>query len=56
MTYDPVTANPLHGTPLKTRADARVKYGEIVAELHDITDEDTLALSLATNSEPLLQF
>ena len=22
MTYDPVTANPLHGNPLKTRADA----------------------------------
>ena len=21
MTYDPVSANPLHGNPLKTRAD-----------------------------------
>ena len=29
MTYDPVSANPLHGNPLKTRADVERALGDL---------------------------
>ncbi len=46
---------PLHG-PIKRRADARVIYAEIVAELRACEDRDTLEIYLMTVSEPLQQF
>ena len=33
MTHDPVSANPLHGNPLKTRADATKALGDLFAPL-----------------------
>lgn len=46
---------PLQG-PIKRRADARKVYAEIVAELRDIHDRETLEIYLMTVSEPLQQF
>lgn len=46
---------PLTG-PLKTRAEARLKYAEIVAEMEGIGDRDTLEIFLMTVREPLIQF
>lgn len=41
---------------MKTRAEARTKYGEIVRELHGCGDEDTLTAYLATVAAELSQF
>ena len=46
---------PLTGC-MKTRAEARLKYAEVVGELRDITDRDTLEIYLMTVKEPLIQF
>lgn len=46
---------PLTG-PIKTRANARVVYAEIVSELRACDDKDTLEIYLMTVSEPLQQF
>lgn len=46
---------PLTG-PIKTRANARTVYAEIVAELRACEDKDTLEIYLMTVSEPLQQF
>lgn len=46
---------PLTG-PIKRRADARLIYAEIVAELRACEDQTTLELYLMTVSEPLQQF
>lgn len=43
-------------SPMKTRAEARVKYGEIVRELHACGDEDTLNAYLATVNAEIAQF
>lgn len=46
---------PLTG-PIKTRANARMIYAEIVAELRACGDRETLEIYLMTVSEPLQQF
>jgi len=46
---------PLQGV-IKKRADARVIYGQIVAELRACEDRETLEIYLMTASEPLQQF
>lgn len=46
---------PLTG-PIKTRANARTVYAEIVAELNACGDVTTLETYLMTVSEPLQQF
>lgn len=46
---------PLTG-PIKRRNDARIKYGEIVTELEDISDVETLEIYLLTIGEELIQF
>jgi uncharacterized protein YukE len=42
--------------PIKTRAEARTRYGEIVRELHACADEDMLAAYLASEYDVLNQF
>ena len=42
--------------PMKTRAEARVKYGEIVRELHACADEDQLEAYLDTAASFIGQF
>lgn len=51
----PERAAPLTGA-IKTRANARVIYAEIVSELRACDDRDTLEIYLMTVSEPLQQF
>lgn len=46
---------PLTG-PMKTRADARLKFGEIVRELQACADEDQLNVYLATVNDEIAQF
>lgn len=46
---------PLTGA-IKTRANARTVYSEIVAELRACDDRDTLEVYLLTVSEPIQQF
>jgi hypothetical protein len=46
---------PLTG-PMKTRAEARLKYGEIVRELNGCADTDMLEAYLASEHEVLAQF
>ena len=46
---------PLTG-PIKTRANARTVYAEIVSELRACEDRETLEIYLMTVSEPLQQF
>jgi hypothetical protein len=47
---------PLSGKPYKTRAEARVGYGNIVRELHACGDADQLAAYLGTIQDELMQF
>ena len=46
---------PLTG-PMRTRAEARAVYGEVVEELNACGDQETLEVFLMTASEPLIQF
>ena len=46
---------PLQGA-IKTRAEARAVYSEIIAELHGCEDRDTLDIYLLTIGEELVQF
>jgi hypothetical protein len=48
-------AAPLSG-PIKTRADARRVYGEIVAKLASITDKAALDTYLLTVGEELIEY
>lgn len=47
---------PLSGKPYKTRAEARVAYGEIVRELHACGDDSALGAYLATIKDAIAQF
>lgn len=51
----PIRPAPLTG-PIATRAQARIIYADIVAELTACEDPDTLATYLFTIGEELLQF
>jgi len=55
-TNKPKRAEPLSKGPMKTRAEARTTYGEIVRELHGCEDSSTLDAYLTTMKPTLDQY
>lgn len=52
----PRQAPPKLTGPIRTRAEARIVYSNIVRELHACDDQDTLEIYLMTVGEELIQF